>query len=915
MAAPTPHRAMTLAIRYRVALTAVAILAVTGLALAALHGLLSHVRLHDVGAALRGLQPGRIAAALLMTAGSYLALTFYDVVALRVVGRRLPYRTAALASFTSYTLSHNLGLSLLTGGSARYRVYSAAGLSAGDIGRIIANATLTFWSGIILVSGIALIALPGLIEFAGFEAGTAVQRAIGGLLLLAIAGRLILAGRVKRIAVLSWSLPLPDRKTALTQLLIATADIAMAGGALFALIPGIGPEFFPAFFVGYALAIVIAAISHAPGGIGVFEAVILLALPQVDTAALAAALLAYRAIYYFAPLIVAAAIMAISEGRRFRAPLRRALADAQPAGDSVAPIFISALVFVGGVVLLVSGSLPAIPARLHAIYNFVPLPFIEASHILASLVGTLLLFLAPGLYRRLDGAFVATRMLLLAGAIFSLLKGIDFEEAAILLAILGLLQWSRKAFYRRTRFTAGDFSGDWVAVSGASIAVAIWIGFFAYKHVAYDHELWWDFALKGDASRFLRASFAATVLAISLLLRHMLAPARRIERTELSAAVADRALAAVNRADAMLAFTGDKRFLIDGNGDAFLSYQVQGRSWIAMGDPVGDRAAWPDLMWRLREQADAQQGRVLFYQLSTEALPIAIDLGLTLIKYGEEARVPLATFSLAGHEAKSFRSAERRAQREGANFEIVPAGQVPALLPELQSVSNAWLAQKGRSEKAFSLGRFDPAYLSRFDCAVIRQAGAIVAFANIWATPNRIELSVDLMRHVAGLPYSAMDYLFPQLMLWGRAQRYQCFSLGLAPLSGLDHRRLAPLWAHAGNLVYRHGEGLYGFEGLRFYKEKFSPLWQPRYIAARGHVALARGLIDLNSLISGGRASAARSAVNSDALPQGVLFKRGQAEADPDHFASDHYDQERGGPRQSRPKAGLQLPGFRHKAY
>ncbi|TVV70788.1 bifunctional lysylphosphatidylglycerol flippase/synthetase MprF [Sphingomonas solaris] len=863
---------MAFATRYRAALSGGVLLLVTALALFAVHSLLAEVRLDHVRAALSALGWGQVAAALLFTAGSYLALTCYDVLALRVIARTVPYRVAALASFTSYTLSHNLGLSLLTGGSARYRIYTAAGLSGGDVARVIANATLTFWSGIAALSGIGLLLWPVPLHLAGVEIGAGVQRAIGVVLLGAIVALVAFAGRRRSVGVFGWRVALPTRRQAVAMILVSACDVGLASAALFVLVPGLAWGGFPAFFVGYALAIVIAAISHAPGGIGVFEAVILLALPQVDRSGLAAALLAYRACYYLLPLVVAAVMMAWREGRRFHAPLDRLATDVAVAGRSVmhtvAPAFIATLVFTGGVMLLVSGALPALPGRLRDLAQVVPLPFVEASHIAASLVGTLLLFLAPGLYRRLDGAFIATRALLAAGVVFSLAKGIDYEEAGVLLALLGVLQWSRGAFYRRTAFTGDLLSPGWLAATGSAILLALWIGLFAFKHVEYRSALWWDFAWRGDASRFLRASLAVSVLAVAMMLRRLLlAPAPPPAAVALTGAALHAALATTDHSDAMLALTGDKRFLVAETGDAFLAYQVQGRTWIAMGDPVGPRAAWPDLMWRLRGLADAAQGRLLFYQIGPEALPVAIDLGFAIVKYGEEARVPLAGFTLAGPAGKPLRHAERRAEKAGAVFEIVPAAAVPALLPALEAVSDEWLAAKGRSEKAFSLGRFDSDYLSRFDCAVVREGERITAFANLWATPNRTELSVDLMRHRDALSYSAMDLLFARLMVWGRDQGYARFSLGLAPLSGLDARRLAPLWAQAANLVYRRGEGLYGFEGLRFYKQKFQPEWTPRYIAANGDLALARGLFDLNRLISGGRGSSAWMADRCDPLP------------------------------------------------
>ena len=118
----------------------------------------------------------------------------------------------------------------------------------------------------------------------------------------------------------------------------------------------------------------------------------------------------------------------------------------------------------------------------------------------ASLVGAALLILSAGLYRRLDGAFWLTRTLLLAGAAFSLLKGLDFEEAGVMLLIAALLQWTRPAFYRRTQLTAEALSPGWLATVAVALGLSIWIGFFAYKHVDYQADLWWRFAERGDRS-------------------------------------------------------------------------------------------------------------------------------------------------------------------------------------------------------------------------------------------------------------------------------------------------------------------------------------------------------------------------------------------------------------------------------
>ena len=130
--------------------------------------------------------------------------------------------------------------------------------------------------------------------------------------------------------------------------------------------------------------------------------------------------------------------------------------------------------------------------------------------------------------------------------------------------------------------------------------------------------------------------------------------------------------------------------------------------------------------------------------------------------------------------------------------------------------------------------------------------GRIVAFANLWPGGTHEELSVDLMRHRPGAPNGVMDALFANLMVWGRTQGYQWFVLGMAPLSGLEASAVAPLWARVGRLIATHGESLYNFRGLRAYKEKFDPVWDARYLAWRGGLALPRALADVSALIAGG---------------------------------------------------------------
>jgi phosphatidylglycerol lysyltransferase len=819
----------------------IAAAALIAIGLAAMRALLTEISPGAVHVALRATAPERIAFSLLLTAASYALLTLYDWLAVRVIGRSLPWRTTAAAAFTSYTLSHNLGFAILTGGSARLRVYRAAGLGLADVARITVIASATFWSGVLALTAAALLFARTPLVIGPLTLPPSMELPLGLLLIgvLIVPPVMRLAG-VKQLRFRNATIPLPSVPLMLAMAAIGALDMASAAGALFALMPHAAMMSFGAFCLAFALGMTIGLVTHVPGGVGVFEATILALVPG-DRAGVLAALLLYRVIYYLLPLAFALTLIA----RKPLGVLRRAVRIA-------APSVVSLLVFAGGLVLLISGALPAEHPRLVSLRDFLPLPFVETSHFAASLAGTALLLTAPALQARLKSGFQLARVLLLAGMLFSLLKGVDYEEALVLGAVAALLQFSKSAFYRRAGIGAAPVARWWWAAALIALAVSVWAGLLAYQHIPYSDDLWWSFTWRGNAPRFLRATLGATIAITAFAYwRLVFAPSCPGTPERLPEAVATRALAHARRADAMLAFTGDKRFLIAESEDAFLMYEMQGRTWVVMGDPVGPSEAWPGLCWDLRRRCDAAHGRLCFYQTSVAMLPLLVELGLQPIKYGEEALVDLTGgYGLHGARFRSLRHSSRKAEAAGLSFEIIPAADIPDTLPELRHVSDAWLAGKAGGEKGFSLGRFDPAYLRRFDCAVLRHAGgSIAAFANIWRTPDRAELSVDLMRHLPDTPYGTMDLLFVRLMQWGAARGFQRFNLGLAPLSGLHGQRLAPFWTRLGALLRGRGERFYGFQGLRGFKAKYAPDWEPRYIATSPGLSAAHALMDVAALI------------------------------------------------------------------
>jgi len=819
-----------------------------------LHRQLAHLHVKSVLEHLHAIPRRQVLAALGFTAASYWLLSNYDMLALAYLRRSIPYPRILFTSFIAYSFGHTLGFSAFTGAAIRFRLYATAGVSAIDVATISAFCSLSLGIGLATIAGLSLFLSPThATQILHLHHNWSLLA--GGVLLGAVALYALWAALARgTLELRGWALRAPGPVIGLAQLALSVLDLSLACAVLWSLLPAQAHIGFVPFLGTYALAVIAGIVSHVPGGVGVFEAVMLLTLPGVAPDALLGSLLAYRGVYYLVPLVFGTLLFGSKELAAQRGRVLRAQELASVYIAPVVPQVAGALSFLAGALLLFSGATPAVEERLAFLDRFLPLTVLEVSHLAGSVIGLGLLVLARALFRRVQGAYHITVWLLIAGIFASLLKGLDFEEATLLALVLGVLVLGRRAFYRPTAILSERFTPVWVASIAGVIALAVWLGVLSYRHVGYSHELWWTFALDANAPRMLRASLSIVVLGTAYVLLNMLRPARP-EPAVAGPGELARARALIAQCDntvANAALTGDKRLLFNDAGTAFVMYQIAGRSWIALGDPVGAREGAEELVWRLREMSDHHGCETVFYQVCADRLSLYVDLGLAALKIGEEARVPLAEFSLEGGARADLRQAHRRAQRDGASFEVVPPEGVAAFLPALKGISDAWLSSKSTGEKRFSVGAFSPAYLEQFPLALVRAEGSPVAFANLWTTATKAELSVDLMRFGADAPRGAMDYLFIELMLWGQRAGFRHFNLGMAPLSGLEQHPLAPAWHRVGNFIFRHGEHFYNFEGLRRYKAKFDPVWEPRYLVARGGIALPRVLIDVSTLIAGG---------------------------------------------------------------
>jgi uncharacterized membrane protein YbhN (UPF0104 family) len=289
-------------------------LTIIAVAVVVLINMLRDINIDEVIGALKATKPSHIAAAAAFVAGGYFTLTFYDWFALRTIGRKeIPYRIAALSGFTSYSVGHNIGATVFTGGAVRYRIYSAYGLDAIEVAKICFVAGLTFWLGNATVLGLGIVYTP---QAAGWidQLPDWTNRGIGGAMLAALASYLGWVWSAPReIGRGEWKVNLPNGPTTLLQIAIGILDLGCCALAMYMLLPSEPNIGFVTLAVVFVSATLLGFASHAPGGLGVFDAAMLVALWQFDKEDVLAGLLLFRLLYYLAPFMLAVMILGARE--------------------------------------------------------------------------------------------------------------------------------------------------------------------------------------------------------------------------------------------------------------------------------------------------------------------------------------------------------------------------------------------------------------------------------------------------------------------------------------------------------------------------------------------------------------------------------------------------------------------------
>lgn len=295
-----------------------------------------------------------------------------------------------------------------------------------------------------------------------------------------------------------------------------------------------------------------------------------------------------------------------------------------------------------------------------------------------------------------------------------------------------------------------------------------------------------------------------------------------------------------------LHYSTDKSYFINQDEDAFIMFQTHYDTIFVLGDPIGNKQSFRDLLYDFYSQANYYGYEIIFYQVKPDYLPLYHDFGNIFFKLGEEAVIPLKDFTISGKKKRAFRATVNKFESQGYFYEIVHPPFSSDFVNRLQSVSDEWL--DGRSEMNFSVGSFNEYYLNKAPVGVIRNEEDIIGFVSFMPTNYDHSISVDMIRWKEN-EFQMMDGLYLNTMLSVKEQ-YDNFNMGMAPLSNVGSHKYAFYRERFAGRIFETISHIYSFKGLRNYKEKFNPNWQPRYLVYKKGNSLLTSMVRVSYLIN-----------------------------------------------------------------
>jgi phosphatidylglycerol lysyltransferase len=595
---------------------------------------------------------------------------------------------------------------------------------------------------------------------------------------------------------------------------------------------GFNPSW-PAAFIGYIIMVLILIASPFLRGLGAIEVSLTFILNQFGFPVIAAAsiTLLYRFFEFWLPLIAGIGSFISRKNNIFLRIL--------------APV----IIFILGVINILSSITPAIPIRLKLVHEFFPRTFISNTNEFVLVVGLLLIILSVFLFQGSRRAWRIALFLTVASVLGHLIKGADWEEAIIaMLAAVSLIytrsHYTLKPHRRLTRISYFVLLYSFVAVLLYGI---IGLYFMDKHHFGIDFKIWTSvkiifkmFFLFDDSGltpltnfgrHFLYSIYAFGGLVISFIFFSILKPYfTKPYNTEEDINLAKELVKKYGNSPLDFFKTyPDKFVFLSEEHDGFISFKMTRYFAFVLENPL---CKDDEALVRLVQDFDrfcTENGFVsIYYRIPVQTINLYRNMGKKSFPLGEEAIVDLTTFTMDGGKMKTTRSAINRLTSEGFDIKIYQPPVKEGLLQKIEMVSNNWLLEMNQKEIAFTQGVFDRVILKEQTIITVEdQEERVYAFLNLVPDYAQGEATYDLIRKVHDAPNGVLDLLMAKTLLYMKEQGYTSANLGLAPLSGIEGESLAEKTI---KYAYENLKAFGHFKGLRKYKEKFFPRWEKKFL-------------------------------------------------------------------------------------
>lgn len=609
---------------------------------------------------------------------------------------------------------------------------------------------------------------------------------------------------------------------------------------------GLG-QLFPIFIVAACAGI----ISMIPGGLGSFDFVLLMGFEyyHIPSEKILLVLLLYRVSYYFIPFIIASGMFIKYFWNLLDNQYKQLF---HVIIKNVSHWILTVLVFLSGIILLLSASVPGVFDRIRFLREFLSSPLMGFSHQLTVVAGFLLILLSRGIEYRVKWAYYSTVAVLIFASLLCLVKGFDYEEAIYLSIVAIVLTISKKRFYRQNFvITWGRAAFDFLVIIFFTI-LYILIGYYNLPERQWRIPHFLQKYMIIDAGDLITSAFIGLVIAgIIMFCTYMLIKPRtpkfhQIDREKVLSHFEKYGGTVLSH----LIFLHDKKIFWNETGQVMIMYERYADKLVILGDPVGNEDQFFHSIEEFHDFADLYGYTPAYYQVTKELIPKLHENGYDFFKLGEEAFVDINAFTLSGSKMKGLRATKNKFDKEGYTFHVIHPPYSKEQFLKLKEISDQWL--DGKKEKGFSLGFFSEEYLSKAPIAILKDSNnRTIAFVSIMPVyDNHTTLSIDLMRYIPEVPSGTMDYLFLQLFEWGKQEGFQRFNLGMAPLSNVGLSKYSFMGEKIASQIYTHGNFVYHFKGLRKFKEKYADHWEPKYLAYRKKTSLPITMVQIALLIS-----------------------------------------------------------------